>query len=128
MLTSLPIKQHSGDMWKGCIVALGLACFSGCFASAEEVGTLVFGVGARSCAYWQSSSELAYLGNAWVQGFWTAMNLSNGKNHAVGSQTDAAGILAEVKKTCAEAPSETLDQATLYTYRRMENKQNFPRP
>jgi hypothetical protein len=56
------------------------------------------------------------------------MNLGNATNHVVGSRTDGLGILAEVKKTCAETPSGTLDQATLYTYRAMERKHNAQRP
>jgi hypothetical protein len=103
-------------------IAIGMICLAGSRAAAQDVDTLSLGIGTRSCAVWQSSAALTNQGNAWIYGFWTAMNFANASNHHVGAHTDGLGILAEVKKTCDQSPSELLNQAALYTYRAMEDK------
>jgi hypothetical protein len=104
------------------IIAFGILCCIGTPAAADDVDTLSLGIGTRSCAFWQSSAALINQGNAWIYGFWTAMNFANDNDHHVGAHTDGLGILAEVKKTCDQSPSENLNQAALYTYRAMETK------
>jgi hypothetical protein len=64
-------------------------------------------MGRRSCAHWQSSAETLNEGKVWIYGFWSGMNVFN-TSHTVGSKTDPAGIIGEVKKFCENAPSESL--------------------
>ena len=102
------------------ILVVGITLLLAGSAAAEDAKTLALGIGTRSCSFWQSKPSLVQQGGAWIFGFWTALNFANSKNRAVGSQTNGDGIIAAVKKTCAERPSEILEQATLNAYRAME--------
>jgi len=92
-------------------------------ASAEEKSeTLVMGIGMRSCAFWRESAARIEDGNNWIRGFWTGLNFMNDGNHAVGSQTDSAGILAEVNKECDAKPSVQLGIATAKVFMEMARR------
>ncbi|MBR0863665.1 hypothetical protein ACVIWV_005797 [Bradyrhizobium diazoefficiens] len=82
----------------------------------------LYGLGLKSCGYWQSSPALFGEGKVWIFGFWSGMNVFNDGDHMVGSQTDAAGIVAEIKKVCEEAPSQSLGQATRTVYTKLSKK------
>jgi hypothetical protein len=103
-------------------LALGacLTCAFGRAAAAEEVTYTVFGMGLASCAHWQSSPATLGEGEAWVTGYWSGLNFFNENNHRVGSETDLAGIIAEIKKVCAGRPSMTLSHATNRAYEMLE--------
>jgi hypothetical protein len=96
-------------------------------ASADEKSeTLVMGIGMRSCAYWRESAAKIEDGNNWIRGFWTGLNFMNEGNHAVGSQTDPAGILAEVNKECEAKPSVQLGIATTKVFMEMARSSRTP--
>ena len=90
-----------------------------CPASAAD-NSLVLGIGAKSCAYWQSSAARKSEGIIWIYGFWSGWNLANNRNHMVGAHTDTYGKVAEVQKTCAAQPSMTLMNAAAATYNEMD--------
>jgi len=80
----------------------------------------MYGMGHKSCAYWQSSQATLYEGNSWIFGYWSGANAFNDQNHMVGhmvgSKTDGNGIIAEVKKVCAGRPSMSVSDATLAVF------------
>ncbi|MET3824570.1 hypothetical protein ABIC16_000263 [Sphingomonas sp. PvP055] len=91
------------------ILGIALAAQSG-------PGVLGFGMGSVSCATaWEPVNERASA--EWVLGFWSGRNWERGGQ--IGLSTDRAGILAEVKLACANAPSMNLTQATFKLYDRM---------
>ncbi len=56
---------------------------------------------------------------SWVLGFWTATNIMAPVNHHVGQNSDADGILAEVRRVCETSPSMTIQEATSIAYGKM---------
>ena len=78
--------------------------------------------GGTSCATWLSHKDQEIAGGQWVLGLWTGLNVNNPRNGMVGRSTDGAGIVAEVKLACQQAPSETLIATTLKTYHRLETE------
>lgn len=88
-------------------------------------GALVFS-GHQSCATWLSSPSSENAGSHWVLGFWSGKNmeaaLSNPAAGRVGSSTDNAGVVGEVKLTCQSRPSLSLVAATLETYERFKSE------
>jgi hypothetical protein len=89
-------------------------------ARAEDKEVLILGIGAQSCAYWQSTPARQAEGKVWVYGFWSAANVYNNHNHTVGRKTDAYGDVAQVKKTCENEPSMSLADAATQTYFEMD--------
>ena len=71
------------------------------------------GAGNLSCASAWSANYYRE-SYAWTLGFWSGMN--NARPSMLGANTDAAGIVAEVQKTCANEPSQLLMQAVANTY------------
>lgn len=74
------------------------------------------GQGRLSCANWLSRPEYERDGQSWILGYWSAINLANPANHAVGSRSDGDGIVAEVKRICLAEPSANLYQAVDRVY------------
>lgn len=69
--------------------------------------TLEFGVGRGSCATTYQTLDDAAIAN-WILGYWTGLNQAYAKT--IGTSTDGAGIIAEVKRRCAAAPaSQTIE-------------------
>jgi hypothetical protein len=101
------------------IAGVGLACFTGYQAFAQYSPTHIFGIGAKSCAYWQSTPATVSEGHAWIYGYWSGLNTHSNKSRTVGSRTDGVGVVAEVKKICDARPSMTLTDATLSAYTEM---------
>lgn len=97
--------------------ALLFMCFGQ--AQAEDRATL-FGIGIASCATWTPSTEADVGG--WIFGFWSALNIAAPVNHAVGQQTDARGVLAEVRRRCDADPSKTIEAAIADVYADMRRK------
>ncbi len=52
----------------------------------------------------------------WIYGFWTGLNYVAAASEQAQSGTDTAAIVAEVKKTCAQSPSQALASAVWTTY------------
>lgn len=76
----------------------------------------MYGIGTKSCAYWQSSGATLAEGRAWAYGYWSGLNTFNNQDHMVGSRTDSDGIIGEVKKLCDSHPSITFGTAVLAVY------------
>jgi hypothetical protein len=85
-------------------------------AQDRKVSVGMTGIGSMSCAYWRSTKEHLSEGIVWVSGFWTGLNYVAAASEQAQSGTDTVEIVAEVKKRCAEAPSQTLASAVWNTY------------
>jgi hypothetical protein len=85
-------------------------------AEDTKVSVGMTGIGAMSCAHWQSSKEHLAEGTVWIYGFWTGLNYVAAASEQPQSGTNAAAIVAEVKKTCAQLPSQALASAVWTTY------------
>ena len=79
-----------------------------------SVGTT--GIGGMSCAHWRATKDHLSEGTVWIYGFWTALNYVAAASDQAQSGTDTAEIVAEVKKRCAQLPSQTLASAVWKTY------------
>jgi hypothetical protein len=85
-------------------------------AQDREVSVGMTGIGSMSCAHWRATKEHLAEGIVWIYGFWTGLNYVAAASEQPQSGTDTAEIVAEVKKRCAEAPSQTLASAVWNTY------------
>lgn len=85
-------------------------------AQDARVSVGMTGIGGMSCAYWRSTKEHLSEGTVWIYGFWTGLNYAAAASEQAQSGTDTAAIVAEVKKTCAQAPSQALASAVWTTY------------
>ena len=82
---------------------------------------LSYGVGQTPCVTWLASDPLLKAkGESWVEGYWTGVNDSVPAFVAVGASTDAAGVVAEVRKSCEATPKQTLVEATSAVFIRMK--------
>jgi hypothetical protein len=85
-------------------------------AQDTKVSVGMTGIGGMSCAYWRATKEHLSEGTVWIYGFWTGLNYVAAASEQAQSGTDAAEIVAEVKKRCAQAPSQTLASAVWNAY------------
>jgi hypothetical protein len=86
------------------------------FAQDTKVSVGMTGIGSMSCAHWKSTKEHLSEGTVWIYGFWTALNYVAAASEQAQSGTDTAEMVAQVKKRCAEAPSQALASAVWNTY------------
>jgi hypothetical protein len=86
------------------------------FAQDTKVSVGMTGIGGMSCAHWRATKEHLSEGTVWIFGFWTGLNYVAAASGQAQSGTDTAAIVAEVKKRCAELPSQTLASAVWNTY------------
>jgi hypothetical protein len=85
-----------------------------------SVGTT--GIGGMSCAHWRATKEHLLEGTVWIFGFWTGLNYVAAASDQPQSGTDTAEIVAEVRKRCVQAPSQTLASAVWDTYLEFNKK------
>lgn len=85
-------------------------------AQDEKVSVGMMGIGGMSCAHWRSTKEHLSEGTVWIYGFWTGLNYAAAASEQAQSGTNTAEIVAEVKKTCAQLPSQALASAIWTTY------------
>jgi hypothetical protein len=85
-------------------------------AQDAKVSIGMTGIGGMSCAHWRSTKESVSEGIVWIYGFWTGLNYAAAASEQAQSGTDTAAIVAEVKKTCAQLPSQPLASAVWTTY------------
>jgi hypothetical protein len=76
----------------------------------------MMGIGGMSCAHWQSTQALRLEGTIWIYGFWTGLNYVAAASGQTESKVDTAAVLVEVKKTCAQRPSQVLASAVWTAY------------
>jgi hypothetical protein len=86
------------------------------FAQDTKVSVGMTGIGGMSCAHWRATKEQLSEGTVWIFGFWTALNYVAAASEQPQSGTATAEIVGEVKKRCAQAPSQTLASAVWNAY------------
>jgi hypothetical protein len=89
-----------------------------CPSSAQEskVSVDMMGIGSLSCAHWQSTRSLRLEGTIWIYGFWTGLNYVAAASEQTQTKIDAAAVVAEVEKACAQRPSQVLASAAWTAY------------
>ena len=89
-----------------------------CVASAQDakVSVEMIGVGSMSCAHWRSTEEHQLEGTVWIHGFWTGLNYVAAASDQAQAKIDAAAIVNEVERTCAQGASQTLAGAAWTAY------------
>lgn len=85
-------------------------------AQDTKVSVGMTGIGGMSCAHWRATKEHRSEGAVWIYGFWTGLNYVAAASEQPQAGTDAAAIVAEVKRRCDQAPSQTLASAVWNTY------------
>ena len=85
-------------------------------AEDTKVSVGMTGIGGMSCAHWRSTKESVSEGTVWIYGFWTGLNYAAAASEQAQSGTNTAAIVAEVKRTCAQLPSQPLASAVWTTY------------
>jgi hypothetical protein len=86
------------------------------FAQDTKVSVGMTGIGGMSCAHWRATKGQLSEGTVWIFGFWTALNYVAAASEQPQSGTATAEIVTEVKKRCAQVPSQTLASAVWNTY------------
>jgi hypothetical protein len=89
-----------------------------CLSSAQDakVSVDMMGIGGMSCAHWQSTQALRLEGTIWIYGFWTGLNYVAAASGQTETKVDTAAVMVEVKKTCAQRPSQVLASAVWTAY------------
>jgi hypothetical protein len=80
---------------------------------------MALGVGTMPCHYWLSTPQLEGEGNAWLLGWWSALNERN-NNHWVGGHTDGFGLMMIIRRECSEHPDKLLMKAADDVFRKMD--------
>jgi hypothetical protein len=107
--------------WLRWILAAMLALASAGGAIGAEA-TYQVGIGVSSCGTAFKNLEFEAVAEGWILGFWTGVNLLNEQDHLVGTGFDGNSIAGEVKKLCADEPSQSLSHATVKAYQKMASK------
>jgi hypothetical protein len=81
-----------------------------------KVSVDMMGIGGMSCAHWQSTQALRSEGTIWIYGFWTGLNYVAAASGQTETKVDTAAVMVEVKKTCAQRPSQVLASAVWTAY------------
>jgi hypothetical protein len=116
-------RHQSWSMIKSVLLALVCAAPIGVSSAQEaKVSVDMMGIGGMSCAHWQSTQALRSEGTIWIYGFWTGLNYVAAASGQAESKADAAAVLVEVKKTCAQRPSRVLASAVWTTYLDLDKK------
>jgi hypothetical protein len=82
----------------------------------DKVSVDMMGIGGMSCAHWQSTQALRLEGTIWIYGFWTGINYVAAASGQTETKVDTAAVVVEVKKTCAQRPSQVLASAVWTAY------------
>jgi hypothetical protein len=111
-------KHQAWPMVKPVLLA-ALACAAPvCQSSAQDakVSVDMMGIGGMSCAHWQSTQALRLEGTIWIYGFWTGVNYVAAASGQTETKVDTEAVMVEVKKTCAQRPSQVLASAVWTAY------------
>jgi hypothetical protein len=111
-------------MVKSVLLAALVCAAPGC-ASAEQdakVSVDMMGIGGLSCAHWQSTQAHRLEGTIWIYGFWTGLNYVASASEQAERKIDTAAVVVEVKKRCAQLPSQPLASAVWTTYLELDKK------
>src|ERR1700730_5095470 len=95
-----------------------------CASSAQEpkVSVDMMGIGGMSCAHWQSTQEHPLEGTIWIYGFWTGLHYVASASEQKQARVNATTVVVEVKKRCAQRPSQVLASAAWTTYLDLNKK------
>jgi hypothetical protein len=117
-IDDLSTERKSSRMVKAALLAalVFVAAAHPALTQDTKVSVGMTGIGALSCAHWRSTKEHLSEGTIWIYGFWTGLNYVAAASEQTQSGTDTAEIVAEVKKTCARVPSQSLASAVWATY------------
>jgi hypothetical protein len=91
-------------------------------AQDAKVAVNMMGIGAMSCAHWRSTPALRREGTIWIYGFWTGLNYVAAASGQTERKVDTAALTIDVKKTCAQRPSQPLASAVWTTYLESDKK------
>jgi hypothetical protein len=118
MIDDLSAKRKSWAMIKAALLAALVFVVPAHPALTQDtkVSVDMTGIGALSCAHWRSTKEHLLEGTVWIYGFWTGLNYVAAASEQAQSRTDSDAIVAEVKKTCAQVPSQSLASAVWTSY------------
>jgi hypothetical protein len=117
-------KKQSLPMVKSVLLA-ALICTAAVSASPGQdtkVSVNMMGIGGLSCAHWRSTPALRLEGTIWIYGFWTGLNYVAAASGQAERKIDTTAVVVEVKKTCAQLPSQTLAGAVWTTYLELDKK------
>ena len=111
-------KHQSWPMVKAVLLAALVCAAPVCLSSAQDakVSVDMIGIGGMSCAHWQSTQALRLEGTIWIYGFWTGLNYVAAASGQTERKVDTAALMIEVKKTCAQRPSQVLASAVWTAY------------
>ena len=111
-------KHQSWPMVKPVLLAALVCAVPVRQSSAQDakVSVDLMGIGAMSCAHWRSTPALRLEGTIWIYGFWTGLNYVAAASGQTEKKVDPATALVEVKKTCAQRPSQVLASAVWSAY------------
>ena len=117
-------QHQSGPMVKRVLLAALVCAAPVCLSSAQDakVSVDMMGIGGMSCAHWQSTQALRLEGTIWIYGFWTGLNYVAAASGQTETKVDTAAVLVEVKKTCAQRPSQVLASAAWTAYLDLNKK------
>ena len=111
-------KHQSWPIVKAVLLAALLCAAPVCLSSAGDakVSINMMGIGGMSCAHWQSTQALRLEGTIWIYGFWTGLNYVAAASGQTETKVDTEAVMVEVKKTCAQRPSQVLASAVWTAY------------
>jgi hypothetical protein len=111
-------KHQSWPMVKPVLLAALVSAAPVCLSSAQDarVSVDMMGIGGMSCAHWQSTQEHRLEGTIWIYGFWTGLNYVAAASGQTGTKVDTTAAMVEVRKTCAQRPSQVLASAVWAAY------------
>jgi hypothetical protein len=117
-------KKQSLPMVKSVLLAALICTAAVCASSGQDtkVSVDMMGIGGLSCAHWRSTPALRLEGTIWIYGFWTGLNYVAAASGQTERKVDMAAIMIEVKKTCAQGPSQPLASAVWTTYIELDKR------
>ena len=98
---------------------IGLAILLGAAAAQSPTPAYMLGAGTGSCASAFSPAQ-QFDTESWIMGFWSGLNIARLSMN--GANTDAEGIIGEVRLVCAQHPSKALGLATIEAWKKLANK------
>ena len=117
-------RHQSWPMVKPVFLAV-LVCATPVRPSSAQDATVsvdMMGIGGLSCAHWQSTQAHRLEGTIWIYGFWTGLNYVASASGQTETKADTAEVVVEVKKTCAQRPSQALASAVWTTYLELDKR------
>jgi hypothetical protein len=117
-------KDHSRPTFKPVLLAALICAAPVCPSSAQDtkVSVDMMGIGGMSCTHWQSTEAHRLEGTIWIYGFWTGLNYVASASEQTERKVDTTAVVVEVKKKCAQRPSQVLASAVWTAYLDLNKK------